>query len=121
VTDAKTIARDYIDLWNETNDARRGALLARQWTDGATYVDPLASVAGLGEIGSYIGGIHQRFPEYRFALLGEASGHGDHVRFSWSLGPSGGEPPIKGSDVVTTQDGRIAAVIGFLDKVPQPA
>jgi hypothetical protein len=121
MTDAQKIARDYIDLWNETDSARRGALLASQWTNGATYVDPLASVAGPEEIGAYIGGVHQRFPDYRFALKGEANGHGDHVRFSWSLGPSGGEAPIEGSDVVTTMGGRIAAVIGFLDKVPQPA
>ncbi|HEY2177155.1 MAG TPA: nuclear transport factor 2 family protein [Caulobacteraceae bacterium] len=121
MTDAKTIARDYIDLWNETDAKRRGSLMASQWTNEATYVDPLASVAGPDEIGAYIGGVHQRFPDFRFALLGEPDGHGDHVRFSWSLGPAGGEAPIEGSDVVTTSDGRIAAVIGFLDKVPQPA
>ena len=119
--DAQQVARDYIALWNETDADRRGALLARQWTPGATYVDPLAKVAGLGEIGAYIGGVHQRFPDFRFALNGEASGHGEHVRFSWKLGPAAGEAPIEGSDVVTTKDGRIASVIGFLDKVPQPA
>jgi hypothetical protein len=121
MTDAQKIARDYIDLWNETDPARRGALLAKQWSPAATYVDPLAKVAGPDEIGAYIGGVHQRFPDFRFALLGEPSGHGDHVRFSWTLGPVGAEPPIEGSDVVTTEDGRIASVIGFLDKVPAPA
>jgi hypothetical protein len=119
--DAQQIARDYIDLWNETDAARRSALLARQWTPAATYVDPLAKVAGPEEIGAYIGGVHQRFPDFRFALKGDAGGHGEHVRFSWTLGPAVGEAPIEGSDVVTTEDGRIASVIGFLDKVPQPA
>jgi hypothetical protein len=116
----ETVARDYIALWNETDAARRGALLSRQWTAGATYVDPLARAEGAGEIGAYIGGVHQRFPDYRFTLIGEANGHGDHVRFRWSLGPAGAEAPIEGSDVLTLSGGRVADVIGFLDKVPAP-
>ena len=121
MSDAQKIARDYIDLWNETDAEERGRLLANQWTQGATYVDPLAKVAGPAEIGAYIGGVHQRFPDFRFALKGEASGYDGHVRFSWTLGPAVGDAPIEGSDVVTTQGGRIASVIGFLDKVPQAA
>ena len=41
------------------------------------------------------------------------------VRFGWGLGPYGAEPVVLGFDVVTTDaDGRIATVVGFLDKVP---
>jgi hypothetical protein len=121
MSDVQTVARDYISLWNETDAGARARRLGAQWTASATYVDPLAKACGAEEIGAYIGGVHQRFPDYRFALIGEASGHGDHVRFSWSLGPAGGEAPIEGSDVLTLEGGRIAGVIGFLDKVPQPA
>jgi hypothetical protein len=45
-------------------------------------------------------------------------GYGDHLRFGWSLGPASAAAPIEGSDVVTMHNGRIASVIGFLDKVP---
>jgi len=121
MSDPQTIAREYIALWNETDGSRRARLLAEQWAISAIYVDPLAKVAGRDEIGAYIGGVHQRFPDYRFDLIGEANGHGDHVRFSWSLGPDGGEAPIEGSDVLTIEDGQVARVIGFLDKVPPPA
>jgi hypothetical protein len=121
MSDFSRIARDYIALWNEHDASRRARVLGEQWTPDATYVDPLAKAAGADEIATYIGGVHQRFPDFRFALLGEAEGHGDHLRFSWTLGPAAGEAPIEGSDVVTLQGGRIAGVIGFLDKVPQPA
>src|SRR5579863_6062321 len=60
-TDARQVARDYITLWNETDADRRGALLSKQWTGAATYVDPLAKAQGPVEIGAYIGGVHQRF------------------------------------------------------------
>jgi hypothetical protein len=118
MTDMHRIAADYISLWNEKDASRRARLLGEQWTDGATYVDPLASAAGPDEIGAYIGGVHARFPDYRFALKGEASGYDGHVRFSWTLGPAAGEAPIEGSDVVSLAGGRITKVIGFLDKVP---
>ncbi len=121
MTQAQQIADRYIAAWNETDEAARAALLGRDWTDDATYVDPLAKVSGRGEIGALIGGVHARFPGFRFALSGPPDGHGDHVRFSWTLGPEGGEAPIEGSDVVMTFGGRIACVIGFLDKVPQTA
>ena len=52
------------------------------------------------------------------ALIGAADGHGEHVRFSWGLGPDGAEAPIKGTDYVLVQDGRLKRVTGFLDQVP---
>ena len=70
------------------------------------------------EIDGLIFGVQTRFPGFRFALVGEPNGHGGHVRFSWSLGPANAEPPIEGSDVIELQQGRIARVIGFLDRGP---
>jgi hypothetical protein len=121
MTDARRIAERYIATWNETDAERRLALLRRDWTDDASYVDPLASARGDTDICKLIGSVQERFPGFRFALTGRPDGHGEHVRFSWSLGPDGAPPPIEGSDVVLTQGERIARVIGFLDRVPSAA
>jgi hypothetical protein len=118
MTDPTTIAQTYLRAWNETDGARRAGLVADTWTPDATYADPLASVAGSAQVAQLIGGVHARFPGFRFALRGTPDGHGEHVRFSWSLGPAGAEAPIEGSDVVSLRDGRIHRVVGFLDKVP---
>jgi hypothetical protein len=56
-----------------------------------------------------------------FRLLDDRiDAHHNVVRFSWELVPaSGGESLAIGFDVaVTQQDGRIASVLGFLDKAP---
>jgi hypothetical protein len=119
--DPKSVAQQYLQAWNETDPDRRGRLLRAGWTDDARYVDPLAHARGVHEIDDLIAGVQARFAGFRFALVGEPNGHGDHVRFSWSLGPSGAEPPIEGSDVIELQHGRIARVIGFLDRVPAAA
>ncbi|HLZ64884.1 MAG TPA: nuclear transport factor 2 family protein [Aliidongia sp.] len=121
MSDAQHIADRYIALWNETDADRRMALLRQDWAEDALYVDPMGKAGGRTDIDAMIDAVQQRFPGFRFALTRPADGHGDHVRFSWSLGPAGAEPPIEGSDVLVLDGGRIARVIGFLDRVPQAA
>jgi hypothetical protein len=121
-TDATTIAARYIELWNERDAARRRDLLSSNWTGDATYIDPLMNSAGIKAIDAMIENVQQRFPDFRFKLLGKADGYGDHVRFSWGLGPdSTADSPIKGTDFAVIADGRIRSVTGFLDQVPAAA
>lgn len=118
MTDAEQIARRYIALWNETDPARRSALLAQGWSEDATYVDPLMRGEGREQIGALIGAVHERFPGFRFTLAGRADGYADKVRFSWALGPEGDPEMIKGTDFALTEDGRLRTVTGFIDKAP---
>jgi hypothetical protein len=117
-TNAGKIANAYIAAWNETDPARRRALIGEGWTEDAAYVDPLMSGKGRDQIDEMIAGVQSRFPGFRFALVGQADGHGEHVRFSWSLGPKGDEEMIKGTDFAVVEAGRLQKVTGFLDKVP---
>ena len=119
MSDAQQIAERYIALWNETDAGRRSALLGLHWAADALYVDPMGRAEGHAEIGQMIGAVQQRFPGFRFTLTRPADGHGEHVRFAWSLGPAGTEAPIEGSDVLILDGGRILRVIGFLDKCPR--
>ena len=122
MTDVKQVAHRYIELWNERTANRRREMLAANWTDDACYVDPLMSGSGHDGVDALISGVQQKFPEFRFSLIGEPNGFGDRVRFSWGLGPDGGDSPIKGTDfAVLSQDGRIRSITGFLDQVPQDA
>ena len=118
---ANTLASRYIDLWNEKAPNRRRELLATNWARDARYVDPLMSGDGHDGIDAMIAGVQQRFPEFRFTLIGEPNGYGDHLRFSWGLGPDGVDSPIKGTDFAVVRDGRIQSVTGFLDHIPQGA
>lgn len=118
MTNPFDIAETYIAAWNETDAAARRAMIADTWTADATYIDPLAAVAGHEGVDGLIAGVQERFPDFRFALIGEPDGHGEHVRFSWGLGPDGAEAPIKGTDYVRVEGGRLKSVTGFLDQVP---
>ena len=115
------IAEAYIDAWNERDRTRRDSLIASGWTEGAVYIDPLMRGTGRSEIAGLIGAVQERFPDFRFSLLGRPDGYGANVRFSWALGPENAEPPIKGTDFVTLENGQLHRVIGFLDQVPAGA
>jgi hypothetical protein len=66
-----------------------------------------------------IAGARAQFPGHGFALAGTPDGHGRFVRFSWTLAPAGGAAIAGGTDVVRLDEvGRIAEVIGFLDRTP---
>ena len=116
-----SIAKAYLETWNETDGAKRQSLLKKYWAEGATYVDPLMSADGSEGISGLFGAVHQRFPGFRFTLTGSPNGHGKYVRLSWSLGPPGAELPIEGSDVVVVDEWRISQVIGFIDRAPAAA
>jgi hypothetical protein len=122
MTDVKQVAHRYIELWNERAPNRRREMLAANWTNDARYVDPLMSGGGHDGVDALISGVQQKFPDFKFTLIGEPNGFGEHVRFSWGLGPDGTDSPIKGTDfAVLSKDGRIKSITGFLDQVPQSA
>ncbi|MFC3078237.1 nuclear transport factor 2 family protein [Phenylobacterium terrae] len=121
MTDPALVANRYIELWNETDPQRRRALLEQSWSPKASYVDPMAAVDGHEGLEALVAGVQQRFPGFRFRLVGAPDGYADKVRFTWELGPDGAEAPIQGSDVVLLEDGRVRKVIGFLDRVPAQA
>ena len=112
----------YIACWNETDADARRARIAETFTDDVRYVDPMMQGDGHAGVDALVGGVHAQFPGFRFALCRAAESVGDHVRFSWQLGPAEAPDLIGGTDFARVSvDGRLAVVHGFLDRVPATA
>ncbi len=80
---------------------------------------PAGDAHGRAEIDGLIGAVQDQFPDFVFTLGGPVDAHHDQARFTWHLGPAGGEPVVIGFDVaVLNGGGQIRSVYGFLDKVP---
>ncbi|MFI9630639.1 nuclear transport factor 2 family protein [Streptomyces sp. NPDC052042] len=111
--------RRYFAAWNAAPEGVAKAV-AEAFTETATYTDPLAEVRGHQGIAAVIAGAHGQFPGFEFRPLATPDGHHGIVRFGWELVlPADGSAPVAGSDVATlAEDGRIASVSGFLDRVP---
>ncbi|KUN80988.1 polyketide cyclase [Streptomyces bungoensis] len=117
---AAAVAR-YFEAWNATDADTLPKAVAAAWSEDGTYTDPLADVRGHDQITAVIQAAHEQFPGFEFKLAGDVDGHHDIARFSWELvSTADGSAPVAGSDVVTlAEDGRITAVLGFLDRLPQ--
>jgi hypothetical protein len=113
----------YFEAWNAEDPAARAKAVAAAWTEDGGYTDPLADVSGHEEIAAVIAAAREQFPGFEFRLTGVVDGHHDIARFSWELvSTADGSAPVAGSDVITLDgQGRIRAVLGFLDRVPAGA
>lgn len=120
MTDAARIVDAYLDIWNEADGGRRRALIAKTWSENARYLDPIMAGEGHDGIDRMIAGAQAQFPGHVFRQTGRADAHNGCLRFSWELvGPDGKDAGVAGTDFGTLAgDGRLAAVTGFLDRVP---
>lgn len=118
--DATQLVERYLEAWNQHDPVARRAAIGSLYTQDARYVDPLADVSGPDRISELIGGVLAQVPGHVFRLANGLDAHHDVVRFGWELVPaSGGEPLAIGFDVaVADGNGKIACVLGFLDKAP---
>jgi hypothetical protein len=119
MSDFNELVGTYIAAWNQTDAAARRDLIGQVWAEDGRYIDPLAEVAGHEQIDAVIGAVQAQFPGLRFRLAGPVDAHHDQARFTWELAPDGAEAVVVGFDVAKRDsDGRLALVLGFLDKVP---
>jgi SnoaL-like protein len=118
-TTMRDLIEGYLACWNETDPDARRELIAKTWSDDASYVDPLVDARGHDAIDAAIAATQAQFPGHVFTLAGPVDTHHDVARFSWGLGRADDDPLVLGSDVASVGgDGRLARVVGFLDKVP---
>ena len=111
----------YIATWNETDPARRLALIERIWAADGRYADPLQSGEGAAGIDAMIAGLQAHYPGLGMRRSGAVDGHGDFVRFGWELGPDSGPAVAGGVDFGVLVDGRLHSITGFFDFAPAPA
>lgn len=119
MSDFTELAERYIAAWNETDPSARRALVDDVWSPDGRYIDPLAEATGRDQIDAVIATAQAQFIGMSFRLAGTVDAHHDQSRFTWELGPDGGDAVVVGFDVAQRDaDGRLALVLGFLDKVP---
>ena len=112
------IVDGYIAIWNETDAVRRQQLIRQIWTPDASYVDPLAQVAGHSGIDALVTGVHQQFPGSEFRRTSAIDAHHNCVRFGWELAANGAAF-AGGVDVGLLDDGKLQSIVGFLDFAPK--
>jgi hypothetical protein len=114
-----TVIDTYVATWNETDPARRRAGIARAWVEAGSYRDPLMTSDVHDGVDAMLAGVQGKFPGFVLKRTSKIDHHNGAVRFSWSLGPAAGPAIVEGVDFCAlATDGRLAAVVGFIDKTP---
>ena len=82
---------------------------------------------GPAGIDAMLAGVQAKFPGFVLKRTSTVDAHGGasgspvglYLRFTWSLGPVDGPSVVEGVDFCTlAPDGRLASVVGFIDKMP---
>lgn len=114
-----TVVEAYVATWNETDAAKRRAGIAHAWAEAGSYRDPVMTSDGHAGVDAMLAGVQARFPGFVLKRTSKVDQHNGHLRFAWSLGPAGGPSVVEGVDFCAlASDGRLASVVGFIDKMP---
>ena len=104
----------YLQSWNETDPARRAALIERSLGADLWYRDPLLEADGLEAYDAMVAAVQGQFPGLVMSRTSPIDAHRDLVRFNWALGAPGQDPVFAGLDVAKTDaDGKLHRIIGF--------
>ncbi|MDP2329224.1 MAG: nuclear transport factor 2 family protein [Reyranella sp.] len=115
----EAIVEAYVATWNETDPARRRAGIAAAWAEAGTYRDPVMASDGPAGIDTMLAGVQAKFPGFVLKRTSRVDAHNGTCRFTWSLGPAAGPSVVEGVDFCAlAPDGRLASVVGFIDKMP---
>jgi hypothetical protein len=104
----------YLQTWNETDAATRGALIQQALGADLWYRDPMLEADGLEAYDGMIAAVQSQFPGLVMRRTSAVDAHRDVVRFNWALGVPGEAPVFAGLDVAKVDGaGKLHRIIGF--------
>jgi hypothetical protein len=99
--------------------ARRRAAIDETFTDNCVFYDPQSGAhRGRDEIDRIAGAIKDTHPGFQYQPIAKPEELGNAGRVRWVSGRPGEAPAYAGTNFIIAQDGRIAAVYLFFDKLP---
>ncbi len=114
-----TVVETYVATWNEPDAGKRRAGIESAWAEAGSYRDPVMTSDGHAGVDAMLASVQARFPGFVLKRTSKVDQHNGHLRFAWSLGPSDGPSVVEGVDFCAlAPDGRLASVVGFIDKAP---
>jgi hypothetical protein len=117
-----TAIERFIALCNETDAAKRHALIDQTFTDDAVYLDTVNAGTAHDGIEAAWNTVMTQASSVQVSLTAAPEVHHDWLRMRWKLVPDERtELEVEGTYVCQLgEDGRFTRMIGFLDKIPAP-
>ena len=113
------LLRNLHDVFGENDPARRRAAIDEIFTEDGVFYDPTGGVyRGRDAIDRVAGAIRATHPDFQYQPIARPEESGNGGRIQWVEGRPGEAPANAGTDFIIAQDGRIAALYLFFDKLP---
>lgn len=105
----------HFEVWNDSNSSRRVPKYAGLYTGDVLVADYAGAVSGHAGIEQKLSEVQGKFPGYRFNPDPASWNHG-LGRVTWGYGPADNPNLIRGEDIFTIADGKIASLRVFINK-----
>jgi hypothetical protein len=111
------LTRNLHDVFGENDPARRRAAIDENFAEDCVFHEPKGVYRGRNEIDRVAGSIKATHPDFRYQPKADPQKVGNGGRIQWVSGRPGEAPAYAGTDFIIVQDGRIAVVYLFFDKL----
>jgi SnoaL-like domain len=112
------LTRNLHGVFGENDPARRRVAIDEIFTENSVFYAPNGIYRGRDEINRVASAIRATHPDFRYQPVSAPEELGNAGRIQWVSGRPGDAPVYAGTDFIIAQDGRIAALYLFFDKLP---
>lgn len=105
-----------LEVFNERDDARRLAAIARTYSEDVVFHDPEETVTGRDALNEKARDILEKAPGFVFSLDGPIYENNNLGYLNWNLGPEGQPAVVRGIDIALIENGLITSLYTILKK-----
>ncbi|MFJ3670318.1 nuclear transport factor 2 family protein [Streptomyces sp. NPDC090106] len=105
------LAANLHEVFGNRDPASRRAAVDRIYTDDVVFTDPEGVSTGRDAVEDKAGALLAKVPaDFEFTEDGQRYAGPDTGALAWAFGPPG-TPAVRGIDIITVRDGRIATIV----------
>lgn len=120
-TIADLMRRNLLEVFNEPDPERRGAVIARTYADDVVWHEPGRVRRGREAIAEGAVELRARNPDWVFQPAGAVSVTDDLGHLGFQYGPAGQPPLASGMDIAHCKDGVIQELYTLITEVRRPS
>lgn len=110
----KALIEKHLEVWNEKDQAKRTSLLNQIYATDIEMVDRNFIAVGNDEINSFIIGLQQKNPDFKFTVKSVETNH-NVARLYWQFGSKAKPATVTGMDLFVIENGKVKKLYVFVD------
>lgn len=110
----KALVQRHFEIWNGTDEDSRIAAMNDIYASNIEVVDHHFVATGIAEINTFVNGLHNKYPGYKFTVKSIESHH-NLIRVYWQNGPKSKPDAVTGMDLFVMENGKAQKLYVFVD------